>query len=240
MAETVFLHGWGLHGGIWSETRAHIPGQAPDLPGYGDRPGISPYTAEALADALAPALPAGANLVGWSLGGMVALALAARHPAKVGKLVLVGSSPAFVNRADWAHGLAPEVVAGFAADLQRDYRGTLLRFLSLPARGGEEARGVVSRLRQAVFERGEPAPATLAAGLGLLQDVDLRGGVQTIACPTLVVHGDHDTLCPPAAGAWLAEHLPRARLARHPGASHAPFLSHPAWFCQTVQAFIHD
>ena len=239
MAETVYLHGWGMHGGIWAETRHHLPGTAPDLPGYGDAPMVQPYTADSLADAVAGTLPEPVNLVGWSMGGMVALALAARHPHKVSKLVLVGPSPAFVNRPGWDLGLAPEVLAGFANDLERDYRATLLRFLALQARGGDGARAVVGRLRETVFARGEPASEVLAAGLELLRTVDLRGVVQDVLCPTLVVHGAHDTLCPVEAGQWLAAQIPQARLAQQGGASHGPFISHPDWFGETVSEFVH-
>lgn len=244
MAETVFLHGWGLHGGIWAEVRASVPGQAPDLPGYGETPTVFPYTAEALADQVAECLvatPGGpVNLVGWSMGGMVALALAARHPQMVARLLLIGTSPAFVNRPGWGFGLAPEVLAGFAADLAQDYRATLLRFLALQARGGDAARAVVGRLREAVFARAEPAPDVLAAGLDLLRTVDLRDMAGQVRCPTLVVHGVHDTLCPVSAGQWLAEHIPQSRLARHEGASHAPFISHPDWFAAILTEFLHD
>ena len=57
----VYLHGWGLHGGIWSETATMIPGLTPDLPGYGNVPSAVPYNAESLADALAATLPRVAN-----------------------------------------------------------------------------------------------------------------------------------------------------------------------------------
>lgn len=235
----VYLHGWGLHGGIWAEAQAVLPGRAPDLPGYGVMPPVSPYSAESLADAVASGLEAPVNLVGWSLGGMVALALAVRHPGKVAKLVLVGTSPAFLNRPGWTLGLAPEVLDSFAADLAQDYRATLLRFLALQARGGDGARNVVARLRETVFARGEPLPVVLEAGLELLRTVDLRAVARDVGCPTLVVHGAHDNLCPVDAGRWLAEHLPQARLARHEGASHAPFISHPDWFAKAVAEFLH-
>jgi len=239
MVETVYLHGWGLHGGIWATTRSVLPGAAPDLPGYGEEAVPEVYTAETLADQLASSIDRPVNLVGWSMGGMVALALAARYPAKVEKLVLVGSSPAFVNRDDWRHGLEPEVVAGFARDLDQDYRGTLLRFLALQARGGDAARQVVSHLREAVFARGEPKPHVLAMGLDLLRTVDLRQAVASVACPVLVVHGAYDALCPAAAGHWLAAHLPQGRLALHERASHGPFISHPEWFHAQVAEFLH-
>jgi pimeloyl-[acyl-carrier protein] methyl ester esterase len=237
----VFLHGWGLHGGVWAETAARMSDRdvlTPDLPGYGGQPGVTPYTAEALADALAASMPPACVVVGWSMGGMVALAWAMRHPGQVRALVLVGASPTFVNRPDWQLGITAEVLDGFAAGLADDYRATLLRFLSLQARGGDAARAVIGRLRETVFARGEPDAAVLAAGLELLRGVDLRGEVGRARAPALVVHGGHDTLCPPGAGRWLAERLPDARLALHQRASHAPFLSHPDWFDDVLAGFL--
>jgi pimeloyl-[acyl-carrier protein] methyl ester esterase len=239
VADTVFLHGWGLSGAIWSQTVAHVPGTAPDLPGYGSTPTTLPYSAEALADALAATLTAPINLVGWSMGGMVALALAARHSDRVARLVLVGTSPAFAARVDWPHGMAPEVLGEFARSLAEDYRATLLRFLSLQARGGDEARTVIAQLRARLQAQAEPNPGVLAAGLELLRTVDLRDQVARIRCPALVMHGAYDTLCVPEAGLWLAEHLPEARLALHERASHAPFLSHPDWFVAALKEFLH-
>ncbi len=239
----VFLHGWGLHGGIWSHVAQGLADRevlTPDLPGYRGRPMVSHYTAEALADAVALSMPPACIVAGWSMGGMVALAWAARHPGQVRGLVLVGASPCFVNRADWDKGLAPEVLDGFARDLVIDYRATLLRFLALQARGGDAAREVIAQLRMTVFGHGEPDPAVLAAGLELLRNVDLRAQLGQVRCPTLVVHGGHDTLCPAPAGRWLAEHLPDARLAMHERASHAPFLSHPEWFAGVLGRFMED
>lgn len=233
------LHGWGLHGGIWADVRAGLEADAPDLPGYGAEPPVAPYTAEALADALAARHPGPRIVCGWSLGGMVALAWAARHPEQIRGLVLVGVSPVFTRRPDWPHAMAPETLAGFAQALTSDWRATLLRFLSLQARGGDEARAVIARLRETVFARGEPDAATLAAGLELLATVDLRALAGRVRCPTLILHGRHDTLCLPAAAAWLAEAIPDARLAMHAHAAHAPFLSHPDWFLGQLTDFLH-
>lgn len=239
----VFLHGWGLHGGVWDAVAARLPGRTcrqPDLPGYGDAPSVLPYDADGLADALAASQPARCIVVGWSMGGMIAQAWAARRPAQVAALILVATSPTFVNRADWHHGMAPEAFAQFAADLAADHRATLLRFLALQARGGDAARETVARLRESLAAHGEPNPASLAAGLGLLHDVDLRETACRIATPTLVVHGGRDTVCPYTAGAWLADNIAGARLATHGRAAHAPFLSHPDWFADTVAHFLDD
>jgi len=241
--KTVFLHGWGLHGGIWQPAVERLDGidaSTPDLPGYGASPTVEPYTADRLADALAAQIAEPAIVVGWSMGGMAALAWAARHPDQVRALVLVGTNPVFVNRPDWQRGLAPELLASFAAALDTDYRATVLRFLSLQARGGDAARAVIAHLRSTVFERGEPRAEVLAAGLELLRSADLRAAAGAVRCPTLIIQGGHDSLCPAAAGDWLAAEIPGARLARHPHAAHAPFLSHPDWFTTQMKAFLDE
>ena len=62
-------------------------------PGYGSAPLIEDF--DAAADDVAARLPAGSTLCGWSLGAQLALAVAARAPAKVGKLVLVAGTASF-------------------------------------------------------------------------------------------------------------------------------------------------
>ncbi len=236
----VFLHGWGLNGRIWHTLIESLPKRtchAPDLPGYGSAPFAPPYDPDTLADRLASATSAPALLVGWSLGGLVALAWAARRPDTVRGLVLVGATPAFVQRDDWPHGMAAEVFDEFARSLAQDWRATLLRFLALQARGGEAARMGIGRLRAELFAHGEPAPETLAAGLDLLRNTDLRPRLAAVRCPTLIVQGGHDTLCPPAAAEWLAANLANARLALLPRAAHAPFLSHPDEFAARLTEF---
>lgn len=211
-----------------------------DLPGYRGDPLPDPYTPESISDCLAEVCPTPCSVLGWSLGGMVALAWAARHPEQVKSLILVGTTPVFVNRPDWAFGLEAAVVDGFAKSLMQDTGATLRRFLALQARGGDEARSVIARLRTLLLAKPLPPSTTLAAGLKLLRAADLRPLVPKVRCPTLVVHGGHDALCPPQAALWLAQHLSTARLALHERAAHAPFLSHPAWFADTLLRFLTE
>lgn len=228
----VLLHGWGLHAGLFATLAERLAGSCRvtlvDLPGHGrsqDMPAT--YTLDILSDILAPLAERPAVWLGWSLGGLVAMNLALRHAGRVRGLALVGATPRFVQAADWPQGMAPEVLAQFVADLERDYRATLNRFLSLQTGGDAQARAQLKTLRAGLFAHGEPQSQALQAGLGLLRDTDLRARIAAIAAPALVIHGSRDRLVPVAAGDWLAARLPRARALRIDGAGHAPFLSHP-------------
>jgi pimeloyl-[acyl-carrier protein] methyl ester esterase len=242
--DLVLLHGWGMHGGIWDGLREPLAQKfrlhVVDLPGYGASAHREPYTLEELANAVAQATPQPAHVCGWSLGGQVALRLALDLPGHVGKLVLLGTTPCFRQRADWPHGMDDATMQEFARSLEQDYAGTLKRFLSLQARSGDDAREVIAALRAKLFERGEPSLDTLRAGLAILHGLDLREEVGAITQPVLVLHGERDTLTPPQAGEWLARHLPRAALAMVGGSAHAPFLSHRIETLNAIERFLHE
>ena len=213
--DLVLLHGWALHGGMWgpwldrlaSRFRLHVL----DLPGHG-RSGWSEELRSVtdLAHAVSPSIPPHAAVLGWSLGGMVALELA-RSRADLAALVLVATTPCFLKREDWAGGMEPAVLQGFAAGLAGDYRRTIANFLALQTWGDERAAEALRSLRASLSSHGEPDPRALAPGLAMLRDTDLRDGLTRIALPTLVITGEHDRITPAAAGRELASRLPSAR-----------------------------
>jgi pimeloyl-[acyl-carrier protein] methyl ester esterase len=243
----VLLHGFALHGGLFAPLvpafakhhRVHVV----DLPGHGHSDPIDPWTIDAVVAALERALATEQQplaVMGWSLGGVIALAWALAHPHRLRRLVLVGTSPRFVADDAWPHAMAPEMLARFGDELRVACRLTLQRFLSLQVQGSEAGHATLAALRHQLFARGEPDPAMLRAALGTLARADLRNDVARIAIPTLVVAGECDTLAPPEASAWLAQALPAAELLRLPGAGHAPFLSHPEAFRDALLGFLAD
>jgi len=242
--DLVLLHGWGMHGGVWDGVRHLLEEQgmcvhAVDLPGYGGSTPLDPYSLESIAAEMAARFPGPVQVCGWSLGGMVGLRWALDFPAGVERLVLVASTPRFVSGEDWFNGMEMQTLQAFSGGLAGDYEGTLKRFLSLQARGDDEAREVTRALRSSLFDRGHPGEEALQGGLAILRDSDLRDEVAALRCPTLVVHGDRDMLTPLSAAQWLSQRLPHGRLAVVAGASHAPFLSHRADFARLVGEFLH-
>ncbi|GGN11944.1 alpha/beta hydrolase [Actinoplanes campanulatus] len=105
----LLLHGLGATGDVWSgwwpELANRWPGRwiAPDLPGHGGSPALPEYTFDALAEAVRPLVTGGGPTVvlGHSLGGVVALALAARLPvaAVIGLGIKVAWSDEDLDRA---------------------------------------------------------------------------------------------------------------------------------------------
>ena len=225
----VCLHGWGLHGGLWSDLVRRLPGRvlAPDLPGHGGAPlPVGGFRLDALVQWAGSLVEGPALWVAWSLGALVALSLAAARPRKVAGLVLVGATPCFVARPCWPAGLAPAVLEGFARDLEADYRGTVRRFLSLQVGRDSAGRELLRRLRREAARRPAPRAEVLRGGLTLLREVDLRPALAAVRAPAAVVHGTRDRLVPVAAGRYLAVRL-QAAWRPVPRAGHAPLLSHP-------------
>ncbi|MGH6693250.1 MAG: alpha/beta fold hydrolase, partial [Gammaproteobacteria bacterium] len=101
----VLLHGWGSDAGVWDDLAGRLGPQlrvhVPDLPGYGAAPAGARYTLEAMADTVARGAPRRCQVVGWSLGGEVALAWALRAPRQVRRLALIGATPCFASRPGW-------------------------------------------------------------------------------------------------------------------------------------------
>jgi pimeloyl-[acyl-carrier protein] methyl ester esterase len=241
--DVVMLHGWALHGGMWGpwidplaeHARLHVV----DLPGHGhSRWRDEIVDIGGLAQSVLPVLPRGATVLGWSLGGMVALELARRHPQHVGSLVLIATTPRFVAGDGWKHGMRGDVLDGFARALAQDYRGRVRNFLALQTLGDENAAQALRTLRSKLGTHGEPDPRALAAGLGILRSVDLRDDLSRIAHPALVIAGERDRLTPAEAGRELALQLPAARLCVIERAGHAPFLSHPDEVLKEVVPFL--
>ena len=243
----LLLHGWAMHGGLFAPIipalAKHHRVYAVDLPGHGFSEPLRPWTLETIVDALERQF--GGNdapiaVLGWSLGGAVALAWAHAHPRRIARLVLVATSPRFVADAHWPHAMTDGTLARFADELRVAYRSTLVRFLSLQLQGSDDGRATLAALRDQLFARGEPDPSVLDEALVALRAIDLRDRVAALAQPALVITGDRDTLALPAAGKWLAEALPAGRLLAMSGAAHAPFLSHRAAFTRAVLDFLAE
>lgn len=238
------LHGWGMNARVFDALADNLISDFDvrqlNLPGHGGRDTLADNTLAGWAADLAQALPDGAAVLGWSLGGQVAMRAALDFPLKISRLVLLASTAKFVEAKDWPHGMAASDLDDFAAALLREPEATLLRFLSLQTRGMAGQKTRLQQLRQGLQALPQATPLALTSGLAILRETDLRAALPQLHQPTLVMHGALDTLTPRDAGAWLAAQLPAATWVEFPRASHAPQLSHSEDVLIALDAFLHD
>lgn len=238
----VMLHGWGMHSGVWQPLIKKLSSQymlyLVDLPGMGNSRPIEPYHLHALADEVAQVIPGVSDVLGWSLGGLVAQRIALNQPDRIRRLVLVGSTPCFVNKAGWDAGIEPSNFETFADNVNSDYKATILQFLTLQCMKANDARSTLKQLRASFETRPTPTQTTLQRALHILLESDLRDEVANIRKPTLLIHGDRDTLAPVQAAHWMMQQLPHGFLRVMSGSAHAPFLSHSEQFIDALNQFL--
>ncbi len=220
----LLLHGLGGNGQVWAGLRALASGRetfAPDLPGHGTGPGLTEYSIAAMAEALAETLGRSRRyeILGHSLGGVLALALAdRRHGLHLARVVGVGI------KATWT----PREQARAAASATRppeffDTREqALTRFLaaaglaglvdtdSAITRGGLREQGGrwrTTTVDSRVTAAGAPDMGALLAGAG---------------CPVTLARGEHDPVCAEEglrtveAETGCAPHVTLTGLGHHP------------------------
>lgn len=225
--ELVLLHGWGVDSMVWRRwvgtVRRRCNVTLLDMPGYGRSPAQPGLTFDQLLEQLARYVPRGAVLVGWSLGGQIAAAFAARFSGRCAGLLLLASSPRFTAAEDWPVAMAPPLLEAFRADLARDPVALRRRFLALQTRGDDSERAQLKWLRAVAL--GEADIDALRFGLELLARLDTRADLAAFDGPVIHLFGAADELVPAAEA--MAQAFPRHWVVSLDGVAHLPFLAQP-------------
>ena len=225
----VMIHGAGFDHSTWalhSRWFAHhgYSVLAPDLPGHGRSGGKPLPTIADMADWVAALLDAAkapkARLVGHSMGSLISLETAARHPARVSGLSLIGTAATMTVGPDLlkaAEANSPDAIdmvsiwgLGFSAEL-----------------GGSLAPGLwMHSGAQRVLQNCRPGVLfnDLAACNAYQNALAAAAG---ITVPTTVIVGERDMMTPAKAGKALAAAVPNARTVVLPGAGHMMMAERP-------------
>jgi pimeloyl-ACP methyl ester carboxylesterase len=217
----VFIHGAGFDHSVWalhSRWFAHngFAVLAPDLPGHGLSQGKPLGSIAEMADWIVALIAAAglkeARLIGHSMGALVALEAAARHPDKVAGLGLVAAATAMpvseallsAAKANSPDAIAMMTIWGFG------YRAGLGGNL-MP--GGWMMGGGVRVLEAA-------KPGVLYADLAASNAYDAKAAAVKIKAPTTIILAEYDLMTPVRNGKALAELIPGARTVLLSGAGH--------------------
>ena len=176
------------------------------------------------------------HLLGHSMGGLVALEMAARHPQQVGSLILAGTAASICprNRAlfrDWAESRR----AGLS--LMAWFRG-LFYWLFSP-RLFDDPAALRAALQAALDDPYPQSPDAFARQVEAMAAYDGNEATLHIGARTLVIAASDDILFPPTGCAELAGVIREAELVRLDGAAHAMHWEQPGAFCRRVIDFLH-
>lgn len=238
----VLLHGWGFNREVWRPLLTHLRSWADiillDLPGCA--PGDAAGGTTLLPDLLASILKSGpeqAVYIGWSLGGQLAMALAAQAPDRVTALVTICSNPLFVATEGWA-GMDADVFRNFRAGVLANPAAALRRFDTLQVKGSARPRQL---LRDLQCHGRDPGTSELLAGLGWLETLDQREAMWALTVPQLHLLAQDDALVPARVARLIEERMtgtPQAVVKVMPQMCHLAPLDSPAELAREIHGFL--
>ena len=215
----VLLHGLWNHSAIWQRSLDHFSPHyqlyAPDLPGHGKTPHSQPWKLRSVAGMLALwmrslALPP-LTLVGHSLGGALAIILAAAEPKLVSRVMLVDAA---------------------GLPIRRPFVRTLTRA------GLKVANRPTARYTSRYADTARPTSLAFWQAADELLYTDLRPDLHAIHCPTLILWGARDPILPVQRAVALQRCLPGSELVMLPGVGHQPPRDAPAAFQHILTHFL--
>lgn len=235
----LLLHGWAANHHVFDDLISRLPAAGvyltPDLPGHGQAAMPDEFDVATIANELAATLTEPVHVVGWSLGGHIALYLVANHPHLVKSLCLTASFAQFLAADDYPAGLTNPALAKMVTLFQQDFDKYMTQFFQLQFLYAKEHLPILKQVLPKVCQFGPP-PA-LAAALDAIERSNARACLAQIQAPTLLLFGQKDAITPPAMGTYLHQHIAGSQLHFFERASHAPFLSHADEFAHTLTQF---
>lgn len=172
-------------------------------------------------------------LVGWSLGGMLAVQLNRRFPEHFPRVVTLASNACLIERKDWSSAMPADTFKAFYQSFRDDPEKTLKRFAILVTQGSEQAKQLTRELRWDALTEEQRLH-----GLAILGMLDNRVVLRNLLQPMLHCFGAQDALVPVVAAKAVGALHPASRVAIHDQASHALPLEQPLWLAKEINDWL--
>jgi len=241
-APLVLLHGVGLDHTLWDDLAPHLEADFDvlryDLLGHGAAPGITgaadiQHFITQLDAELDQAGWKHANVLGYSMGGLIAGAYAAARPQRVKRLVLL--STVFQRTPEEVQAVMARLDAAATQDVQAAAAVSLQRWFTPAFQAARPDR--VAAIGQRLVQNDR---ANFLAAYRLFAEGDqlLAQAAPDIACPTLAMTGEHDVGSTPRMTRGLARALPDSRARVIDGQRHMLPVEDPAVVAAALHAFL--
>lgn len=241
----LFIHGWGVDRRIWRQQLKYFSkfyrAISIDLPGHG-KSEWKKITLETMATDLKEILmqleAKEVNIVGSSLGGLLALKFYELFPDMVKRLVFVGAMPKFSRSADYPHGLDVARMKKLGGHVDSDYPSIVnIFFRSLFTKEERETRRFkwLQKFRQ--YDH-VPMKQALAEYLDILEKEDLREVLKNIKVPVQFINGREDEICRVETVEFMKKLCPKAKVMYFDKCGHFPFLSKSYEFNEVLEKFL--
>ncbi len=222
-----FLHGWGMHHKIWGVLPQELFALGfnvtlIDLPGHGNSEALVDYSIDAQVTAIVKVLPVKSIIVGWSLGGLIALQIANNYPERVQRVCMLSSTPQFIGNDSWKYGIKKQLLDIFSTSLLQDVVQTLRRFNALIVQGSVSVREDLRVLRSRFALLDHADIASLEAGLDILYQSKIHQ--INIQRPIDWIIGENDPLIPYQGIVQLAKQYQQHYFLLR-SANHVPFIA---------------
>lgn len=241
MANLVLIHGWGCDSRTWQPLLESLQNFASvtliDLPGFGTSPALPEFSLDAVLDKIAAQLPHNPIVIGWSLGGMLAVQLAARFPERIRAVITLAANLKFVAAADYPAAMLRAINRQFNQGFTQDPHATLKLFGGLLAQGDADERGLLKQLRRS--DIGAVTDNWLQA-LQLLTELDNRTAFAQLIQPGLHLLADKDALVPVAAAEIMVQLNPQQQINILENTAHALHWSKPQQVGELIIQFVND
>jgi len=235
----LLLHAFPLSSSMWNKQANDLKDTfrvlAPDFPGFGKSDLLGqPATMDLYAQLAVALLDAAkvekAAVVGLSMGGYVAFEMLERARDRVGALALCDTRAT----GDTPDGRKAREATAHAVE---DDGCTVLAERMLPNLVSPAAPPALKRdIEKMITENSSDGAATALRAMA--QRRDFTGSLKDIACPTLVLLGDHDTITPLAESQAMANAIPGAKFELIAQAGHLSSLENPKAFDAALRAFL--
>lgn len=198
MSDLVFLPGWGYRSSVFTAMLPYFSDlrvRCMDLP-------------------LTDEIQDGKILVGWSLGGLIAMTLCAQYPDRYQQLILLSCAPKFPN----------DHAADFMSMAENDMTQTLQHFIKLTSFPSRSARQYFAAHADDMNSR-----PSLHDELAFLFDTDMRETLASLKLPILSLHGSRDAVLPASANSQIID-----------GAGHGFIYTHAAQTSRVIRQFMEQ